>query len=323
MIDDDRKARLLSIKLGALVTQHLGAEVALRPVPFGAGAGVICGEQGWVLVDERPARMLGAVVAWALQHGVTDVQLLAESGTSTLARRVGDVAIDITVWHVDGRYLLPAVAEPLPEPVAVPGEHLALGADIVAGGADAVIEHGVLSGEVGGLEVCRVVTDAGSGVVRLEVGIGAHDREAFQLLHGDRPTVEALADVVAAVAPHRLPGAAGHPLNRIGVERALRSRLVGEPQLIGASAVVITEPPLPRANLKDPVPCVATATIDGEAVTVVCSSGVDLDLIPYATDARRGNGRRCLIVVRVGDDLPVQHRLARALHTPIDIVALT
>ena len=94
---------------------------------------------------------------------------------------------------------------------------------IAAGGATPAIEHGVLVGEVRGLEVCRVVTDAATGDTRLEVGIGQHDREAFQMLHGDVPTVEALAKVVAAVEPHRQHGAAPHPLNRLGQEQALRA----------------------------------------------------------------------------------------------------
>ncbi len=57
-----------------------------------------------------------------------------------------------------------------------------------------------------GLEVCRVVDDPATGAVRLEVGVGAHDREAFAIMHGDVPTVEALAGVVRAVAEHRRTG---------------------------------------------------------------------------------------------------------------------
>ena len=51
-----------------------------------------------------------------------------------------------------------------------------------------VVEHGVVTGEVRGLEVCRVVDDRTTGDgVRLEVGVGAHDREAFAIIHGDVP----------------------------------------------------------------------------------------------------------------------------------------
>ena len=71
-----------------------------------------------------------------------------------------------------------------------------------------------------GLEVCRVVDDPVSGEVRLEVGIGAHDRETFQMLHGDRPKVEALADVVRTVAAPREPALPPHPLKHLGAEPA-------------------------------------------------------------------------------------------------------
>ena len=84
---------------------------------------------------------------------------------------------------------------------------------IVGAGADVVVEHGVVTGEVLGLEVARVVEHDGG--VRLEVGVGRHDREAFALLHGEVPTAEALAAVVGAVRtrPHarrRRPPAQAH-----------------------------------------------------------------------------------------------------------------
>ncbi len=60
-------------------------------------------------------------------------------------------------------------------------------------GLHVCVEHGVLVGEVRGLEVCRVVDDPHLGTTRLEVGVGAHDREAFQMLHGDVPAIELLA----------------------------------------------------------------------------------------------------------------------------------
>jgi hypothetical protein len=186
-----------------------------------------------------------------------------------------------------------------------------------------VVEHGVLIGEVGGLEVCRAVTDAATGTHRLEVGIGAHDREAFQLLHGDEPTADALADFVASVSPHRQPGAVGHPLNRLARSRALRARLAAEPALVGATRLVAADAPMPRPNVKDDVPCVAVAEIDGVATTVVCSAGVDLDAVPYATDARLATGiGPCLLAVPAGSDLPIQHELTALVRQPMRLVAV-
>ena len=83
------------------------------------------------------------------------------------------------------------------------------------------------------------------------------------------------------------------------------------------------DPPLPRPNVRDDVPCVALATIDGAPTTVVCSAGVDLDAIPFATDARRATGvARCTVVVPAGDDLPIQRDLAAALVDPVRLLAV-
>ncbi len=311
------------MKLATLARDHGAEDVRAVPGEFGIGAALISESEAWVLVDTDPARGLGPAVAWSLRHGAAALQLVAESATGTLARRATAFAMPIEVWHAEGRLLLPAIAEPLPEPPALPPEHEQFRAVIEAGGATPVVEFGVLVGEVAGLEVCRVVTDADTGGHRLDVGIGANDREAFQLLHGDRPKTEALAEVVAAVAPHRVPGAPGHPLNRLARARALRALLIAEPGRIGATDVVPVDPPLPRPNIKDDVPCVSLATVGGLTTTVVCSSGVDLDAVPYAIDARRATGiSPCVIVVARGDDLPIQRELAAALIDPVRLLTV-
>ena len=132
---------------------------------------------------------------------------------------------------------------------------------IEASGATLVVEHGVVTGEVRGLEVCRVVDQPttgyfdedrigpasghegyGSGVM-VEVGVGGPDREAFRIIHGDLPTVDALAEVVATVAGHRGAGAPPHPLNRLVPERLLRSRLEAAPELVGLHRIEPVAPP--------------------------------------------------------------------------------
>ncbi len=158
-----------------------------------------------------------------------------------------------------------------PNPLPVSTEHEELRSLIVAGGATPHVEHGVLFGEVRGLEVCRVVDSpttgflgelselaehlpADEGGLRLEVGVGAADREAFQLLHGEVPTVEALVSVVQAVETHRSTDSPQHPLNRLGVERFLRWQAEQTPALVGCASLTPGQPPLPRPNLKDPDP---------------------------------------------------------------------
>jgi hypothetical protein len=168
--------------------------------------------------------------------------------------------------------------------------------------------------------VCRVVDDPHTGDVRLEVGVGAHDRETFQLLHGDRPTIEALTDVVQFVSRHRT-GAAPHPLKQLGASRFLRDRLVHRPDLIGLSELALAAPPMPRANVKDEVPCVAYSQSDD--TLVVCTHGVDLDAVPYACDALIAHpAARCIIAAPLRDVIDIQQRIAQFVRIPTQFVGV-
>ncbi|MBI4935899.1 MAG: hypothetical protein HY828_18615 [Actinobacteria bacterium] len=321
MTDPSRLARLNAIKLTTLVREHIGVDAEFVPGEFPGGAALRHGDDAWVLLADRPDRGRGAALAWALRQGAGTLHVVAESGTGLLARRAEHFAVPVVVWHAEGRVLLPAVPEPLLVPPPVPAAHREFLDVIVDSGAVPHEEFGVLSGEVRGLEVCRVVDDPYLHATRLEVGVGVHDREAFAMLHGDQPAPVALARVVEAVLQHRGGGATGHPLSRLAQERLLRARLVDDPSLIGATAVELAQPPVPRTNLKDPVPCVAVATIGGERVAVVCSMGVDLDAVPYAVDARTAVGlERCMLVVPTRDAIPVQQLLADAVRPPVTIV---
>lgn len=321
MNDPSRLARLNAIKLAALVRDHVGGEPTFAPGEFTGGAALMLGDQAWVLLDERPERGLGGAVAWGLRRGAVRVHVIAEAATGLLARRAEGFTVPISVWHAEGRVLLPAVAEALPVPPPVAEAHREFAAVIEAAGAAPREEFGVLFGEVAGLEVCRVVDDPYNDVTRLEVGVGAHDREAFLALHGDRPSAPALAEVVHSVSYHRLHGPSGHPLSRLTQERLLRARLADDPALIGATEFHLAAPPVPRPNLKDAVPCVGVAEIGGVRTTVVCTTGVDLDAVPYAVDARIATGAEpCVLVMPRRDALPVQELLAGAVHPPITIV---
>ncbi len=323
------------------------------PEPHPAGVALLVGGEAWVLAERAPARSLGAALAWALRRGATSLHVVAGGATGLLARRAERLAFPIHVWSAEDRTLLPAGPEPLSPPPAAAPDHLTLAPLIEAAGATVTVEHGVVSGEVRGLEVCRVVdqpttgsfaelSDAlvsptavdpdalaerlarrdASGVV-LEVGVGANDREAFQLLHGDRPTVEALRGVVGTVAAHRSVDAPRHPLNRLAPERFLRWRIERDPGSIGLRSLVPDEPPVPRPNLRDPVPCVAVgADPDGERVTVVCSAGVDVDLVPYVADVQHRHAGRLLVVLPARDRVPITRDLSELLHDPVELVTV-
>ena len=111
------------------------------------------------------------------------------------------------------------------------------------------------------------------------------------MMHGDVPPADALAGVVDTVAAVRGPGRPPHPLQRLAPERLLRWRLGCDPSAVGMVAVWPTDPPVPRRNLADRSPCTAVGErADGSTAVIVCSVGVDLDVIPYAADARLARG---------------------------------
>lgn len=286
--DPQRRSALLGIKLAALVRDHLGEGGVVSPGALVGGAALMRDDQAWVLADEHPARFLGPAMMWARQQGARQLHLLTETDAGHLARRAAAFADAPMVWQVNGRALSRAEPAPLPDPPPLDPRLVPLFEVISAGGATPVVEHGVLTGEVAGLEVCRAEIDPHRDEVTLGVGVGAHDREAFAIMHGDIPTPEALARVVAAVTPHRQPGADPHPLNRLAAERALRHRLLSEPHLVDAAYLEAAPPPVPRGGVKEVWPAVAVgADAAGRSMVVVCSTGIDPDLVPFAVDARR------------------------------------
>jgi hypothetical protein len=327
-VADERRAQLRALKLQTLVRDHFGApDGTVRPYP--AGAALVSDGEGWVLLEDDPASGLGGALAWGSRQGIDRLHVLTDTDAGLLARRAAAFAPAPTVWQIDGRTLHQVDPAPRPAPPELPAAVAALRPLIVAAGADPVEEHGVLGGEVLGLEVCRAVTDddplsSDEPGARLDVGIGEHDREAFRLVHGDGPVDEALAQVVSEVAAHRRPGGPPHALNRLARERALRHRLVEDPSLVGLASLVPAPPPVPRTDLADAVPCVAFGTDgSGAPVVVVCSAGIDLDLVPFAADARdalAGPDARLLLAVPEGDDHPVTRELAARLAAPAEVV---
>ena len=325
--DPARRARLNALKLAALVRDHRGGEPHGQPTEFGAGAALVVDRAAWILVDGAPVGPLGAALAWATARAVDALHVVIDDAAvaGRLARRSELVTLPTTVWVAAGRDLVAAAAAPLPEPSLVDPRCAALEELIVAGGADPLVEHGVLAGEVEGLEVCRAVVDDATGEARLDVGIGAHDREAFRLLHGDRPTVEALRDVVAYVRRHRRAAGSAHALDRLAAERRLRRRLLGEPAAAGLRSLTVLAPPEPRANVKDPAPCFAVGTDDdGRSAVVAIAVGIDLDLPLAGAEARRAYepGARLVLAVPARDAVPALARVAALVRGGADVRAV-
>jgi len=240
-----------------------------------------------------------------------------------LARRAAAFDAPPDVWRVDGTALTAAEPDPLPpEPPLDPG--VAPFADVIrAAGAEPVVEHGVLRGEVLGLEVARAVVDEHGPV--LEVGVGKHDRQAQGMVHGDEPTGDALARVVAMVEGHRRGEAPHHPYNRLAPERWLRAQAVADPSMVGAASLAPVPSPVDVDDLRKPAPAPAAGVdLEGRPVLAVFSTGVDVDLVPAAVDARIADGRnpRLVIVVPERDDHPYLRSLAEALRDPAEVMTV-
>ncbi|MEY2477851.1 MAG: hypothetical protein QOG87_3166 [Actinomycetota bacterium] len=302
--------------------QHWGAGDREQGT-FPGGATLREGDRGWVLAKEEPDRALGRAMAWARGNEIADLHLVVNDAAGALARRAAAFTHPPTVWRSTGDDVVRTEAEPLRPPEPLPPELEPYVEVVRAAGADPVVEHGVLIGEVLGLEVVRIVADETG--IDVQVGVGKHDREAQRLVHGDRSPIDALADAVASVRERRTPGAPAHPANQLAAERWLRRVVIAEPGIVGARRLEAVAPARLRDDLRVPNPAPAAGEdTDGAPVLVVCSTGIDLALVPSAVDDRLLDGRepRLVLVLPEGDDHPVTRDLASALREPAEIVTV-
>ena len=237
-------------------------------------------------LDENPSRLLAVGLVLALRFGNNDLQVVLPAEQQALApivaRRASQWTMTIEVGILDGRDLRPVTPIAASAEQGLAPEFEPFIETISAAGADVVIEHGTLTGAVGGLEVCRAVSDAEG--VRLEVGVGSQDREAFRMLHGDQTVAESLRRITATVESIRAPGAHPHPLNRLAPERAMRSRLAATPELIGSDQLEAVSPVGAALSVADPAPAHLVGEIGGRRALVACATGTDLGSIAEALD---------------------------------------
>ena len=316
----DQRRRLEAVRLASALTKRGIEPSSVVESHSALGPAVVIGDEGWVVAVEHSHHALAVAHLWAASTGVERVHLVVENDQGVVARRSRYFARATTVWvYVDNELVqaTSAVHEPVRR---VPASHERFASLIADCGVDVVREHGVLSGEVLGLEVCRVVEDSAEpDGVRLEIGVGMHDRETFRLVHGMQATGEQLINVARTVADIRRNPTAQHPLARLALERRLRSRLLENPGLLGATRAWAAEPPVVRTNVKDAVPCVAMAERhDGSTVVVACTSIADLDVIGFGADARDrlASDADLIVVTMPGNVTPSIRRLGEMLRRP-------
>ncbi len=320
-------SRLAQLRLRAIVGVRSDVEVS----EFGQAVGLVVDDVAWVYVTGRHERSLGPALMWALRNNAKALKLFSSESAGDLARIATHFDFVIEVFEFDAAGVACVAMPKIVEKIEVSVADEMFAEFIKSAGADVVREHGVISGEVCGLEVCRVVRAAdsgesgGAGESELEIGVGAHDRETFKLLHGRTATIESLRKVIAEVAARRAVGAQVHPLNRLARERMLRHYVCQSPQLVGAKSLQVVQPPIVRTNLKDVVPCCAVGmSLTGEKMVVIFNVGVDPDVVSFGADARgQINGLAELIFATPTRDIvPAVERVAQMLRRPARFVGV-
>ncbi len=283
-------------------------------LPGGAGLADPVGSRGWALIDDGEPSRLGPALLAMVSRDVASIDVLVDgppSAAGVVARRAA--AFDgVHVWQVDGRSVgatMPAL--PLLDEVEEVDPNLRL--TLEAHHLEVVYEHGVLRGEVLGLEVARTVGG------QLEVGVGRYDRSARLEMRPGEDLYSALKQATDAVRSLRRPGAPPHPANTLARSRWLRALACAHPASLGLSYLEPVAPPLPWFDLSEVASTPATGvTESGRRVVAVFSVGVDPDLVPAAADCfvHYGSADADLwLVLPERDDLPVMRKLAARLQT--------
>jgi hypothetical protein len=293
-------------------------------IDLGDHVAAVADDTLWVLESDQTTGVaaMSAALAWLVSRSVGTVSrlaLIARHAPGVAARRLQNVGVASRVFEIVEHGIVPVEPAPhLPFVEPVP-RHVKLAEMFTLAGADIVVEYGVVAAEVAGLEVARITEE--DGVPTIRIGVGIHDQETFRLMHGDTATVDQLRDVVGTVGDRRKPGAAPHPLNLLARERAMRHQASLDPSSLGLKELFVAEPPVRRMNLKDDVPCCAIGRDSvGEPVVATFASGVNLDLVPFAVDARDRllPGARVVVVTESRNIIAVQRRIAGLVGTPVE-----
>lgn len=241
-----------------------------------------------------------------------------------LARIGGLFRPEIRVWLVAGTDVVeiaPAAMPPLePSPWDDAADQIALLTDV---GLELSGEPGMILGEVAGLEVARVTML--NGEPQLDIGVGRFDQELSAVAQADLPRREALERAADLVRLTRTPENGAHPMTRLARERWLRCQLIAEPGLVGATELEAAPGLWVRDGLRNVAPAAAVGVSDaGERLVVVCSAGVDTDLIPAAVELADAVDPEAQLVVALpkSDVLAGMQRVARLVARPVRIVGL-
>jgi hypothetical protein len=308
----ERRRQLQLLGLRALAKRWSGDADDERPVHFVGGVALALGPLVAVFADHPSA--LGAAIDAASHEKAERLLFFAETNDGTVARRAAEFIVATIVIDPNGaaQALEPA---PVTRATDMPASLDRQQALFEEAGLETTWEHGVLLGEYLGLEVARATIDG-----HVDVGVGKHDREGNRVLHPEGPTLDAIVEARRMVAELRRPGARPHPANQLVPERWLRTVLIAHPDLVGEHHLEPVPPPAVRDDLRRR----GVAPAVGDGTVVVCSVGVDPDLVAQAADCRLHADAGCRLVIAVpeGDNHPLTRRLARLLRRPAEIITV-
>lgn len=315
----DQLAGLAKVKLEALVRGAF-PDVTADAESFSAGVAILDGHRAFVyLVADEPSP-LAAALAWGTRVDASELHVVVDEPDAVLAVMASGLEPVPTLWQAAEADLVPMPASELPALMDPPDSAMAHTSTLAAAGCEVVVEHGVVIGEINGLEVARVVVEP-DGRALVRVGVGLYDQEAHALLHGDSPVEDRLEQVIAEVRAHRNSTAAPHPLNRVARERWLRSALLGEPAAIGLTKLAPVCPLVPREGIRGEYPVAAIGAAGGNDVLVVCATGIDLDLVPVAAaHVKVQAATRAILVLPPADRHPILEAMAGHLSVPAEFV---
>lgn len=318
----DQLAVLAKTKLEALVRGSF-PEVTAGAQTFSGGVAIRDGYRAFVyLMADKPSP-LGAALAWGVRKEASELHVVVDSPDPVLTVMAAGLDPKPILWEVAGRNLVPMTETKMASAIEPSETAMALAGLLSSAGCEIVVENGAVIGEIQGLEVARVVI-AADGQAHVRVGVGLYDQDAGALAQAGRPVEDRLADVIAEVRSYRNNTALPHPLNRVARSRWLRSVVSDQPELVGLDAVAKVAPLFISESVRDDRPVAALGVSNrGEDVLVVCSSGVDLDLIPVtAAHSKMLSTERAVLVLPSADHYPILRQVARHLALPADFVAL-
>lgn len=247
-----------------------------------------------------------------------------------LARIGGLFLPEVRVWAVAGTDVVEVAAAPAPPLPAPPGAEASELVDLLVDvGLELSVEPGMILGEVAGLEVARITVDADGP--SLAIGVGRFDQELSSVAQSDLPRREALeraADVVRLARTMGGPALAGgaHPMSRLARERWLRTAVIAEPGLVGATELAPVPGLWVRSGLRTPAPAGALGhDAAGRAMIVVCSTAVDVDLVPAALElaVETEPSARVVLALPANDIVASTRRVAALAIEEPEIVAVT